>query len=65
MKLAIDAWRKAFDATAKDSEFLADAERLQYEIEPMTGAEMDQAIAAIYATPQSAVAKAAQFMVGH
>jgi hypothetical protein len=31
----------------------------------MTGAEMDQAIAAIYATPTAAVAKAARYMAGH
>ena len=61
----LEAWRKAFGATVKDAAFLADAERLRYDIEPMTGVEMDQAIAAIYATPPSAVAKAAQFMAGH
>jgi tripartite-type tricarboxylate transporter receptor subunit TctC len=61
----LEKWRKAFDATVKDAGFLADAERLRYDIEPMTGAEMDQAIAAIYATPHSAVAQAAQFMAGH
>lgn len=34
-KLAM--WRKAFDTTIKDPGFLADAERLRYDIEPMTG----------------------------
>lgn len=57
-------WRKAFDATLKDPDFLADADRLRYDIEPMTGLEMDKAIASIYATPQNAIAKAAQFMGG-
>jgi tripartite-type tricarboxylate transporter receptor subunit TctC len=60
-----DSLRSAFEATVKDAAFLADAERLGYEIEPMTGLEMDQAIAAIYATPNSAVAKAARYMAGH
>jgi len=60
-----DALRSAFDATVKDVAFLADAERLKYEIEPMTGAEMDQAIATIYATPKTAVERAAQYMTGH
>jgi tripartite-type tricarboxylate transporter receptor subunit TctC len=60
-----DTWRNAFDVTVKDPAFLADADRLRYEVEPMTGAEMDQAIAAIYATPTAAVAKAARYMAGH
>jgi tripartite-type tricarboxylate transporter receptor subunit TctC len=60
----LDQWRKAFDSTIKDPGFLADAERLHYDIAPMTGAEMDQAIADIYATPPNAIKQAAQFMGG-
>lgn len=57
-------WRKAFDATIKDAGFLADAERLHYDVAPMTGAEMDRAIAGIYTTPPNAIKQAAQFMGG-
>ena len=61
---ALATWRKAFDETVKDAGFLADAEKQRFEIEPMSGAEMDQAIAAIYATPKAAIAKAQQYMGG-
>jgi tripartite-type tricarboxylate transporter receptor subunit TctC len=61
---ALATWRKAFDETVKDAGFLADADKQRFEIEPMSGAEMDQAIAAIYATPKAAIAKAQQYMGG-
>jgi tripartite-type tricarboxylate transporter receptor subunit TctC len=60
----LGAWRKAFDATVKDPAFLADADKQRFEIEPLTGPEIDEAIAAIYATPKSAVEKAQQYMGG-
>lgn len=60
----LEMWRNAFDAAIKDPGFLADADRLRYDIEPMTGLEMDKAIASIYATPKNAIAKAAQVMGG-
>jgi len=60
----IDTWRKAFDATVKDADFLADADKQRFEIEPLTGAEIDEAIAAIYATPKTALAKAQEYMGG-
>jgi tripartite-type tricarboxylate transporter receptor subunit TctC len=61
---ALATWRKAFDETVKDAGFLADAEKQRFEIEPLSGTEMDQAIAAIYATPKAAIAKAQQYMGG-
>jgi len=60
----VATWRTAFDETVKDPAFLADADKQRFEIEPMSGAEMDQAIAAIYATPRSAVEKAEKYMGG-
>jgi hypothetical protein len=60
----LEMWRNAFDAAIKDPAFLADADRQGYDIEPMTGLEVGKAIASIYATPQIAIAKAAQFMGG-
>ena len=60
----LGAWRKAFDATVKDSAFLADADKQRFEVETLTGSEIDEAIAAIYATPKAAVGKAHQYMDG-
>jgi hypothetical protein len=50
----------AFDATMKDPEFLADAEKMQAEVSPVTAAEIDKLLADIYATPKDIVAKAAK-----
>jgi hypothetical protein len=50
----------AFDETMKDPEFLADAEKLQADVNPMTAGEIDRLLADIYATPKDIVAKAAK-----
>jgi tripartite-type tricarboxylate transporter receptor subunit TctC len=50
----------AFDQTMKDPEFLADAEKLQADVNPMTAGEIDRLLAEIYATPKDIVAKAAK-----
>ena len=50
----------AFDRTMKDPEFLADAEKLQADVNPMTAGEIDRLLAEIYATPKDIVAKAAK-----
>ena len=47
----VDALRRAFDATMRDPEFLADAERARLEITPLTGEEAQALIAEVYATP--------------
>ena len=44
--------RDAFDATLKDAEFLKDAEKQQLEIDPTSGAELEQVVRAVYATPK-------------
>ena len=44
----------------KDPEFLADAEKLQADVNPMTAGEIDRLLADIYATPKDIVAKAAK-----
>ena len=54
------ALRAAFDATMKDPAFLADAKRLQIDINPVSGAEVDALVAAAYATPKDVIAKAAR-----
>ncbi len=49
--------RKAFDATMKDPAFLAEAQRLSVEIDPMTGAELQEAVTQILATPKDVIAR--------
>jgi tripartite-type tricarboxylate transporter receptor subunit TctC len=50
----------AFDATMKDPEFLADAQKMQADINPVTAAEIEKLLAEIYATPKDIIAKAAK-----
>lgn len=49
--------RHAFEATMKDSEFLAEANKLQADIEPMSGQETQAAIEAVLGTPKSVIAE--------
>jgi tripartite-type tricarboxylate transporter receptor subunit TctC len=49
--------RRAFDETMKDAEFLAEAERLSVDIDPMTGAEVQEAVRQILATPKDVIAR--------
>ena len=54
----IAALRAAFDATMKDPEFLADAEKQRMTVTPMTGGEVEAAIKRLYQTPPDIVAAA-------
>jgi tripartite-type tricarboxylate transporter receptor subunit TctC len=49
--------RKAFDETMKDPEFLAEAQRLSLDIDPMTGVEVQEAVRQILATPRDVIAR--------
>jgi tripartite-type tricarboxylate transporter receptor subunit TctC len=60
-KEMVAAVRRAFDATMKDAEFLADAEKMMLEVDPLTGEEMEQKLKRAYATPKALVQKAAEF----
>ena len=53
--------RRAFDATMKDPQFLADAERANLEVDPMTGEEMEASIRRAFATPKELVQRAAEY----
>ena len=53
----ISILRRAFDSVMKDPAFLAEAERLSVEIDPMTGAELHEAVRQILATPQEVIAR--------
>lgn len=52
------ALRRAFDSTMKDAAFRQDAEKMRIDIDPLTGAEIDVFLAAIYKTPKPVVEKA-------
>ena len=49
--------RRAFDATMKDAAFLAEAGRMNLEISPVSGADLEKLIADVYRTPADVVAK--------
>jgi tripartite-type tricarboxylate transporter receptor subunit TctC len=53
----IRALRDAFMATMKDPEFLAEIQKLQLNIEPTTGEEMERVVREAYALPQAIVQK--------
>jgi tripartite-type tricarboxylate transporter receptor subunit TctC len=55
----VAALRQAFEATLKDPEFIADAQKQQLEIEPLSGAEIDTLLAKAYGTPKPIVERAA------
>jgi hypothetical protein len=44
----------------KDPAFLAGAEKLQLEVNPVSGAELESVVASLYATPKDVVAEAAR-----
>jgi hypothetical protein len=54
----IAALRAAFDAMVVDPAFLAEAQRSGLTVTPMSGGEVDRAIAALYATPPDILTRA-------
>jgi tripartite-type tricarboxylate transporter receptor subunit TctC len=53
----VNAIRRAFDATMKDQEYLAEADRLKLEIDPMTGEDIAKMLGEIAKTPDDVVAR--------
>jgi tripartite-type tricarboxylate transporter receptor subunit TctC len=53
----VRALRRAFDATMKDPAFLAEAQKLQIEILPMTGEALQKLVGELAATPPEIVAR--------
>ncbi len=53
--------RRAFDATVADPEFLSEAKKMQADISPMRGEEVQELVAQIYATPRPIVERAKKF----
>ncbi len=54
---ALDILRKAFDRMVKDPAFLAEAAKLQMDVDPHTGAEVAKIVADMIATPAAIVQK--------
>jgi tripartite-type tricarboxylate transporter receptor subunit TctC len=50
----------AFDKTMQDPEFLADAQKMKADVNPVSAAEIDKLLAEIYLTPKDIIAKAAK-----
>jgi hypothetical protein len=57
-----DAIRKAFMATLRDPEFLAEAKKVKIEIEPVSGERVQDIVREIYATPPEVVKQAIALM---
>ena len=58
----VERLRRAFEATMKDADFLAESARAQQEIEPLTGAYIDKLLASAYSAPKDIVQRAAQLI---
>jgi hypothetical protein len=54
-----DALRKAFMDTMKDPDFLAETEKAQLEIVPVSGEDLQKLMVELYATPPAIAQKAA------
>jgi len=54
--------RRAFDATMKDPEFLAEAAKIQAEVRPTTGEEVQKLVGRLYASPKQVVARVKKFL---
>jgi hypothetical protein len=50
----------AFDATMKDPEFVAEAQKLNMDVNPLGAKGLDEIVGELYATPKPVLEKAAQ-----
>jgi tripartite-type tricarboxylate transporter receptor subunit TctC len=58
----VEALRRAFDATMKDPQFLAEAEKAKMDISPMTGEESQTIADSIVNTPPEVIARAKEIL---
>jgi tripartite-type tricarboxylate transporter receptor subunit TctC len=54
----VSTLRTAFDATMRDPQFLADAEKMHIDISPLPGARVQELVGKLYATPAAIVESA-------
>jgi tripartite-type tricarboxylate transporter receptor subunit TctC len=60
-KAYVEVMRKAFDETLKDPAFLADAEKIRLEVDPVTGAKMQNMIKQAFDTPKALIEQASKY----
>ena len=60
----VTALRRAFDATMHDPAFVADAAKLELDVDPMTGEELQSLIAELGRTPPDVVARVRGILAG-
>ncbi len=53
----VNALRRAFDATMKDPAFVAEASKLQFDVDPLTGEQVQALVARLANTPRAVVAR--------
>jgi tripartite-type tricarboxylate transporter receptor subunit TctC len=53
----VTALRRAFDATMRDAAFIAEAAKLQFDVDPLTGEEVQALVGQLAATPRDVVAR--------
>jgi hypothetical protein len=53
----VAALRRAFDATMKDPAFVAEAAKLQFDVDPLTGEQVQALVAQLAATPREVTAR--------
>ena len=58
----VEALRRAFEGTLKDPEFIGEAAKMQLEIEPLTGGQIDKLLAKAYGSPTAIVQRAVELL---
>jgi tripartite-type tricarboxylate transporter receptor subunit TctC len=53
----VAALRRAFDATMRDEAFIAEAAKLQFDVDPLTGEQVQALVAQLAATPRDVVTR--------
>jgi tripartite-type tricarboxylate transporter receptor subunit TctC len=61
-KAMVDAVRRGFDETMRDPAFLEEAKKVSMDVDPLTGAEMQQILEHNYAAPKALVERAAKLL---
>src|SRR5262249_14903008 len=60
----VDTLRRAFMATMRDGDLVAAAKRMQVDVLPVSGEDLQAMIARLYATPKDLLEKARQALAG-
>jgi len=61
----VTALRRAFDATMTDAQFLAEAKKMDLDLNPVTGEELQQIVAEVVATPPAIAKRLVDALEGH